>query len=288
MKLALGSVQFGMPYGISNYHGQVSNHGVKEILEYASSVGIDTIDTAIAYGKSEQALGNAGVENFNVISKLPSIPKKSSKVQDWVSNELNCSLDRLGVSSLYGFMLHRPDQIYNKAGERVLKALEILKEDGLIKKIGVSVYDPDELNKLFMLFDFDIIQCPLNIFDRRLINSGWLNKLNNKRVEVHTRSSFLQGLLLMEKDEIPKKFEIWKSYLDKWEEWVKDNNISKLNGCLSYCLSCKGVDKIVVGVDAKSQLEEIVALSNNKIINPFPDLSCSDERLINPSNWNSL
>lgn len=285
MKLALGTVQFGMPYGISNSQGQVSKQGVEEILQYANSVGIDTIDTAIAYGKSEQVLGHAGVEGFKVISKLPSIPEKYMCLEEWISNELNSSLNRLGIRALYGFMLHHPEQIYGAAGEKVLKTLEKLKEAGLVKKLGVSIYDPAELDKLFSLFNFDIVQCPYNIVDRRLVTSGWLEQLKKKGVEVHTRSSFLQGLLLMERDALPKKFDVWKNYWDRWEEWVKDNNLSKLRGCLSFCLSCKGIDRVVVGVDKKLQLEEIVAAADNIITNSLPDLNCSDPKLINPANW---
>jgi len=160
-----------------------------------------------------------------------------------------------------------------------------LKEAGLVRKIGVSVYDPGEFDQLFSLADFGIVQCPLNLMDRRLVDSGWLQKLTLKSVEVHTRSSFLQGLLLMERGDIPSKFEIWKCYWDRWDEWVRDNNVTRLRGCLSYCLSHKGVDRVVVGVDNKSQLEEIVAASNAKVIDSFPDLTCSDPNLINPANW---
>ena len=194
-------------------------------------------------------------------------------------------MNRLGTKSLYGLMLHRPDQIYGSVGEKILASLEDLKEAGLVRNLGVSVYDPSELDKLFCLFDFDIVQCPLNLLDRRLVNSGWLDKLKTNGVEVHTRSSFLQGLLLMERNEIPSKFEIWKYYWDKWDEWAQDNNVRRLRGCLSYCLSCEGVDKVVVGVDKKSQLKEIVTSADSKVINSLPDLSCSDTNLINPANW---
>jgi aryl-alcohol dehydrogenase-like predicted oxidoreductase len=200
-------------------------------------------------------------------------------------SEVEGSLTRLGVTCLHGLMLHRPDQLYGRIGERVLESLMSLKEAGLVKKVGVSVYDPGEFDRLFSLAYFGIVQCPLNLMDRRLVDSGWLQKLTLKSVEVHTRSSFLQGLLLMERGDIPSKFEAWKCYWDSWDEWVRDNNVTRLRGCLSYCLSHKGVDRVVVGVDNKSQLEEIVAASNAKVIDSFPDLTCSDPNLINPANW---
>lgn len=285
MKLALGTAQFGMTYGINNMAGQVSQHAVQQILQYASLVGMHTIDTAIAYGTSEQCLGLVGVDAFEVITKLPSIPESCNNVEDWMLREVEGSLNRLDITCLHGLMLHRPDQLYGPMGERILASLMRLKEAGLVRKVGVSVYDPEEFDQLFSLADFGIVQCPLNLMDRRLVDSGWLQKLTLKSVEVHTRSSFLQGLLLMERGDIPNKFETWKCYWDRWDEWVRDNNTSRLHGCLSYCLSHKGVDRVVVGVDEKSQLEEIVAASNVKVIDSFPDLTCSDPNLINPANW---
>ncbi|MDC0172533.1 aldo/keto reductase [Gammaproteobacteria bacterium] len=285
MKLALGTAQFGMSYGIKNMTGQVSQHAVQQILQFASSIGMHTIDTAMAYGTSEQRLGLAGVSTFNLITKLPSLPENCDNIDDWMFSEVRGSLTRLNVKCLHGLMLHRPDQLYGRMGERILESLMSLKEAGLVKKVGVSVYDPGELDRLFSLADFGIVQCPLNLMDRRLVDSGWLQKLTLKSVEVHTRSSFLQGLLLMERGDIPKKFEIWKCYWDRWYEWVRDNNVTRLHGCLSYCLSHKDIDSVVVGVDKKSQLEEIVAASNNKVLDSFPDLSCSDENLINPAKW---
>ena len=285
MKLALGTAQFGMSYGINNMAGQVSQHAVQQILQYASLVGMHTIDTAIAYGNSEQCLGLNGVDAFEVITKLPSIPESCNNIEDWMLREVESSLNRLDITCLHGLMLHRPDQLYGPMGERILASLMRLKEAGLFRKAGVSVYDPEEFDQLFSLADFGIVQCPLNLMDRRLVDSGWLQKLTLKSVEVHTRSSFLQGLLLMERGDIPNKFETWKCYWDRWDEWVRDNNTSRLHGCLSYCLSHRGVDRVVVGVDKKSQLEEIVAASNVKVIDSFPDLTCSDPNLINPANW---
>lgn len=285
MKLAIGSAQFGMLYGINNRVGQVSQQEVKLILKYASSVGINTIDTAISYGSSEKVLGYTGVERFRVVSKLPPIPNDIQNIENWMFVEINSSLKRLGISSLDAIMLHQPNQVFGPMGKKILSSFQAVKKSGLAKKLGVSIYDPADLDKLFNIYNFDIIQCPLNILDRRLVDSGWLVKLKSDGVEVHTRSSFLQGLLLMERNKIPAKFEIWKSYWDKWDEWIRDNNISRIRACLSYCLSCKGIDKIVVGVDKESQLREIVDIAESKILTTFPDISCTNIKLINPSKW---
>ena len=285
MKIALGAAQFGMHYGINNMVGQVSQHAVQKILEYASSVGIQTIDTAISYGNSEQCLGLFGVDAFDVTTKLPPVPDSCNNVEHWMLREIEGSLNRLNITCLHGLMLHRPDQLYGPMGEKILASLMSLKAAGLVRKVGVSVYNPEEFDKLFSLADFGIVQCPLNLIDRRLVDSGWLQKLTLKGVEVHSRSSFLQGLLLMKRSNIPSKFEIWKYYWDKWDEWVQDNNITRLHGCLSYCLSHKDLERVVVGVDEKSQLKEIVSASKAKVIDSFPDLTCIDPKLINPANW---
>ena len=142
MKLALGTAQFGMSYGINNMAGQVSQHTAQQILQYASLVGMHTIDTAIAYGNSERCLGLAGVDGFEVFTKLPSIPENCNNVEYWMLREVEGSLNRLDVTRLHGLMLHRPDQLYGPMGERILASLLRLKEAGLVRKIGVSVYDP--------------------------------------------------------------------------------------------------------------------------------------------------
>ena len=110
MKLAIGTAQFGMRYGISNLSGKVSQEGGKAILKYAASAGVDTIDTAMAYGDSEQVLGNIGVDGFNVVTKLPEIPEHIADVEGWVIRAVKDSIFRLGVASLYGLLLHRPGQ----------------------------------------------------------------------------------------------------------------------------------------------------------------------------------
>jgi hypothetical protein len=150
----------------------------------------------------------------------------------------------------------------------------------------VSIYSSKEIDEILNgPIKPDIIQLPISILDKRLFESKHLQEINKMNIKIQARSIFLQGLLLMERGDIPNKFETWKCYWDRWDEWVRDNNTSRLHGCLSYCLSHRGVDRVVVGVDKKSQLEEIVAASNVKVIDSFPDLTCSDPNLINPANW---
>jgi len=288
MKLALGTAQFGMKYGICNVGGQVSKEGGTAILKYAASAGIDTIDTAMVYGDSELVLGDIGVEAFKVVTKLPEIPEHITDIEGWVINAVKDSASRLGVESLYGLLLHRPGQLFEPKGFKVLSALRLLKELSLVKNVGVSVSAPSEFDALFNIYDFDIVQCPFNLVDRRLINSGWLEKLSAAGVEIHTRSSFLQGLLLMPRASIPSKFKAWNMLWDDWHRWLRVNKTSPLDACTSYVLSFPEITRLVVGVETQSQLAEIIGAANGISINSYPDISSDVTDLINPANWNIL
>ena len=285
MRLALGTAQFGLAYGIANIEGQISQSSALEILEYCKLIGLDTLDTAIAYGESEQYLGSFGVTNFNVITKLPCIPEGCADIKNWIMEEVDASISRLNITNLYGLMLHRPEQLLGPYGEEIMLALLSLKKSGTVQKIGISVYSPDEFTELFSEYDFDIVQCPFNIIDRRLVNSGWLAKLKASGVEVHVRSSFLQGLLLMPRDEIPDQFSQWDSLWDDWHEWLVKNTLSPVDACIAYVLSHCNIDQVIVGVDSKIQLEQIVSAIESNSIKTFPDISSFDSNLINPSNW---
>lgn len=288
MKLAIGTAQFGMKYGISNVSGKVSPTEGEAILKYAASAGIETIDTAMAYGDSEQVLGNIGVEGFNVLTKLPEIPDYITDIEDWVIKAVKDAVSRLGLECLYGLLLHRPGQLFEPKGVRIISALSLVKEMGLVKKIGVSVSAPSEFDDLFDIYDFDIVQCPFNLVDRRLINSGWLKKLSTAGVETHTRSSFLQGLLLMPRYSIPSKFKPWNKLWDDWDRWLVANKMSPLNACISYVLSFSEITRVVIGVESQSQLAEIVGAASGASIKSYPDIRSDATDLINPSNWNIL
>ncbi|MDB3890689.1 aldo/keto reductase [Gammaproteobacteria bacterium] len=288
MRLALGTAQFGMKYGISNASGKVSQEDGKAILKYAVSSGIDTIDTAMAYGDSEQVLGKLGVDAFKVVTKLPEIPDHITDIEGWVTKVVKDSAFRLGVESLYGLLLHRPGQLFESKGVKILTALRLLKESGVVKNVGVSVSSPSEFDALFDMYDFDVVQCPFNLVDRRLVNSGWLRKLNTAGIEIHTRSSFLQGLLLMPRHSVPIKFKAWNILWDDWDRWLRANKTSPIHACLSYALSFPEINRVVVGVEMQSQLEEIIGVVTGASISSYPDISCDSTDLINPANWNIL
>jgi len=285
VKLVLGTAQFGFKYGIANSGSQVTGEKVNKILECARAGGIDMIDTAIAYGESEKRLGEADISGWQIISKLPPVPDSCSNVKAWISTNVDLSLARLGVSGLYGILLHRPRQLLGANGMQLYQALTQLKAEGKVKKIGISIYEPSELDDICRHYVFDLIQAPLNVFDRRLVDSGWLQRLHTEGIEVHTRSAFLQGLLLMPRIDLPLWFEQWPEVWTMWYEWLARHNVSALQVCLLYPLSLVGVHRVVIGVDSPSQLTQIISTTANQNLAELPDFQFIDENILNPSRW---
>ena len=285
MKLALGTVQFGLPYGVANTIGKVSLSAAKEVVAAAWACDLDTLDTAIAYGESETSLGLIGTERFKVVTKLPPIPDQCLNIERWIFDQVTSSLQRLRVRNVFGLLLHRPDQLLGPNAPEIFSVLLGLKKLGYVKKIGISIYSPTELDQLIPRFTFDLVQAPFNVLDRRLVTSGWLERLKSLGVEVHTRSIFLQGLLLVSDLRMQPRFKKWSSLLGDWFEWCTANHFSPLQASLNFGLQHESIDRIVVGVDSVKQLNEIVAAARMAV--PVPDilLTCSDDGLINPSRW---
>ena len=285
MKLALGTVQFGLNYGIANNHGQVSFKEAPKIIQYAKQSGIDTLDTAIAYGDSEYRLGKIGIQDWKVVTKLPAIPSGCNDISKWINEAVSTSLERLKLNSLYGILLHWPQQLLDNDGVKIYLALKQVKEAGLTQKIGISIYDPKELDKFCSKHHFDIIQAPFNILDNRLINSGWIYHLADMETELHVRSIFLQGLLLMKPNERPNKFNRWSSIWSIYDDWLTQTKITSLQACLRYALSFPEISKVIIGVDSLNQLMDILKEAKG----PAPEISelfkTHDSDLLNPSNW---
>ena len=288
MKLALGTAQFGLSYGIANKYGQVSLDEARKILAIANESGIDTIDTAIAYGESEVCLGEIGTRGFKVVTKLPALPDGVTDIASWVDDQVQAALCRLKVDFVYALLLHRSQDLVGAVGRPMVKALARLKDEGVVKKIGVSIYAPKELDAAIKACALDLVQAPLNLIDRRLITSGWLQRLHDQGVEVHTRSAFLQGLLLIPRELIHEKFSPWLNLFDHWYAWLQENRVSAAEACLGFVSSQPLIDRVVIGVDNCVQLRELLRAAIKVPPQQLPDLRCEDERLINPSKWNYL
>jgi len=279
-KLALGTVQFGLDYGITNQSGQVAIKEVRNILDLAKDNGIDTLDTASCYGNSEQILGKVGVDNYKVITKTTSLENGTSKV----ISDFYQSLNRLNQKQVEGLLIHNIKDIKDKRFDMLFSKLSELKQQGLIKKIGFSAYTPGQVDFLLENFDFDLIQVPLNVFDTRLIDGGQLSKLKNKEVEIHARSVFLQGILL-NLGECNGYFSTWKKEFDEYREIVEKNESTLLEYAINYVLSVPEIDKALFGVNNIQQLIEIfksIHFDNTINIKAF---SINNTNLLNPSLW---
>jgi aryl-alcohol dehydrogenase-like predicted oxidoreductase len=287
-RLAIGTAQFGMSYGIANKSGQVGLEDAKSIIDLASLSKVNTLDTAIAYGDSEACLGKIGIEKFNVVTKIPNLPSSVDSLRSWVDVQIKGSIKRLGSKKLSGVLLHNPNQLLDSRGPELFGALQAARESGLVDKIGVSVYSPDDLKELLKKYSFDLVQVPFNIIDRRILTSGMLDRMKELEIEVHTRSVFLQGLLAFSRSSIPRQFHKWDYLWSAWHRWLVDNNKCPISSCLNFLMSFSEIDRIIVGVDSLEQFSQILRALEKEEDFDFPDIICEDENLINPAKWERL
>lgn len=274
-KLAIGSVQFGLDYGISNESGIVANNEVRAILDYCREVGIDTIDTAYGYGNSEEKLGEQRIGDFKLVTKFPD----TDEIQ--LSEYLRQSLSRLAVNKLYGYMAHNVNCLIKNPS--IWQRLMGYKEEGIIKKIGFSLYRPEELLRLLdMGMVPDIIQIPYNILDNRF--EGHFSTLRKENIEVHARSCFLQGLFFLKPENLPSFFDPIKHWMKQFQEMYLSAD-SKVNVLLNYVLYNSYIDKVVIGIDSLQQLKQnvnLVGAVHEQLASPETPVS---EQILLPFNW---
>ncbi len=265
-KLCLGTVQFGMKYGVNNQIGrQPTWEESFEMLDYAINHGIDTIDTASAYGEAESLLGfyfkkYARQDEVKVISKLrPNVIAPGVQIARTVKDECENSLQKMGLERLDGYLLHTPEYIYN---EDILDALLRLKQEGYVENIGVSIYDLKEGYAAVESGVVDYIQLPYSILDQRGIKEGFITAAKKAGIKIFTRSAFLQGLFMMEHDLIPKHLQKAVPYLENMEDILKEFEADKISAILQFVKFEKEIDYLVFGVERKEQLEEDLRKAN--------------------------
>ena len=286
-KLILGTVQFGLDYGVNNTAGKPSKENIKSILDSAYNSGIKLLDTAEAYGDSQNKLGeyhSNSTNKFNVITKFSSNTEGFSlNIIERVYNNLKI----LGVDNLYCYMFHSFDD-FNKFFEKYRKDLLILKRDGIINNIGVSLYSNDELESVLKFDEITLIQLPFNLLDNNNKRGDILKIAKAKGIEIHTRSVFLQGLFFKKTTEFTAKIKPLGHHLnslnDLCDEGYKMNDLA-----LNYVCSQKNIDKVLIGVDNVNQLESNI-LSEKKyilkeLIKKIESINVKETKLLNPSNW---
>lgn len=291
MKLGLGTVQFGTPYGIANPRGIPDEVEVGRILALAEEAGLQLIDTAIGYGNAESVLGRClpRPHGFSLVTKTPSFRESRITVSHGtqIRDALFRSLDRLGESRIYGLLAHHAGDLLAPGGEYLIESMTALVSEGHVDRIGVSVYNGAQIDAVLALFTPGIVQLPASIVDRRLIDSGHIARLRQACVEVHVRSAFLQGALLMPSSLIPPHLEAMRTYMESLDSFAEGRNLSRLQLALGYLREIDGVSHVIVGVTGSFEFKQIIDsfrnLPGDRLEVPKPPLY--DESLLNPSLW---
>jgi aryl-alcohol dehydrogenase-like predicted oxidoreductase len=291
MTIGLGTVQFGINYGISNNSGIPTNERIRSILSTAYDEGINLLDCAPAYGNAEQKLGELTQykKKWRVVSKTPKLDSSQldSEYNDLIIKSLNRTLHNFKRNQIYGLLIHDSDNLFTKTGKSIYRQLVKAKNKGVVEKIGVSIYTSEQIEQVLSNFDIDLIQLPINILDQRLVENELLTKLKSKNIEIHARSIFLQGLLTMPVDTLNNYFEPYKKVIEKFHNTALDLNMSSVELAVSYCSSLNEIDEIIVGVENVEQLKEVINATKIEIDpDEFLHLYCHDEGLVNPSVWN--
>lgn len=296
MELCLGTVQFGMRYGIAGQK-QPSETDSIAMLDYATQNQVKYIDTANAYGTAEEIIGRfirkktIGRDNIFIISKskpniLDDVPEE--KYYDILKDNLLLSLKNIGVDYLDSYLLHSTRYVYNEA---ILTALGQLAEDGYIKQYGVSVYEVKEADYALMNKKIKHIQLPYSVFDQRMRTEGFLGRAYGSGVLIHSRSAFLQGLILMDEEQIPDYLSKAKPIVKKIKEISARYNITRTELAIGVVRAEKSINHLVFGVDNILQLKENIELFHKEkfdrdmvedVLGEFQNI-CTD--IVMPSLW---
>ena len=285
MDLILGSAQFGMPYGIANNFEQVKTPEIEKIIKFSVKNNIKYIDTAISYGNVEAILSTIDLKNFNIINKIPTYEKNYGNIRNWAKLTVNNSLEKMKLKKFDSLLIHNIENIDNKNFKKLILTFEEMKKNKIINKLGISVYNNDQLKKIFNIYNIDIVQLPYSIFNRSFEKNGWLEKLKKNKIEIHGRSIFLQGLLLVKAKNLPRKFLVWEKLWSKYNIWLDDHKLSALEACIEFIKNSKYIDKVVVGVNSLNQLKEINnCFKSPKRIIEFPFFT-NNKKIYDPNEW---
>lgn len=290
-RIGIGTAQFGMDYGISNTVGKTQENDISVILEDARRGGVRYIDTASLYGNAEETLGCLlpSESVFRIVTKLGYLPRGNERLIEKAAIELfNASLHKMRRESLYALLAHSADDLLSPGGERLWSVFQQLKQQGKVHKIGVSVYIPEEVELLLERYPLDLVQIPLNLLDQRMLKSGILHKMHKRGVEIHSRSCFLQGLLLMNPETLDPFFVTAQDRLLKLHKVCKECGCTPLESALSFVLAVKEIDCVVIGMNSSAQFSEILAA----VSKPFPREQIDFSRfavdapeIVEPRNW---
>jgi aryl-alcohol dehydrogenase-like predicted oxidoreductase len=286
-KLGLGTVQWGLDYGISNRDGKTTSDEVGLILAAATQSGIRVLDTAALYGDAEAVIGQHPLDSFHVVTKTPRYARSeiTPADADELLSTFKRSLVRLGTPAVYGLLAHHANDLLVPGGEYLIDAMLELKQAGEVGRVGVSVYDGGQIASILDRFTPDIVQLPVNVFDQRLIEDGSLDRLSALGVEIHARSVFLQGVLLMDQADIPDVLAPLFPNVEAWHTACRDQGLTPLQAALAFVCGLDAIHCCLVGVQNQSQLAACLWAAENA--HPFDarGLASNDPAFVNPANW---
>jgi aryl-alcohol dehydrogenase-like predicted oxidoreductase len=260
-QLMLGTVQFGESYGIANKTGQPSYKKVCEILEYAAENGVNCLDTAYAYGQSEEVLGRALCElhladKMVVVSKVPLLAEnlKPDEAERLIEKAVQISLKRLQMDFLPIYLFH------NENNSDYADSLLKIKEKGLARHIGISVNSPEMARRAVDCENYEAVQIPTSILDQRYIKSGVMLKTAKRGLALFVRSVYLQGLLFLPENELPEQLKPVISVRRVLEQTARKEKMSLAELAARFVMSLDGVHCLVMGMETLEQLKENIAL----------------------------
>ena len=281
-KIIIGSANFNQFYGLKK--NNISNREIELLIKLAKRHGINKIDTSPSYKGSEKIIGKCAQKGFKINTKIPKIPNiKISEVRKWTNQTIKKSFTNLKVKKINSIIIQNPSILLSKKGIIIYKILRELKTKKKISKIGISIYNLDKLSLILKKFKIDLVQTQLNIFDRRLLQSGWIEKLTKKNIEIQVRSIFLQGLLLEQSSKLPDRLKKYKSYWEKLENWKKKNKMSSLETCISIINKYPKINSLVIGFNNLNQFKEFIRIKNSK--KKVPYFKIKNQNIINPIRW---
>ena len=285
-RIALGTAQFGLDYGVTNRTGQVSEHVAAAVLERARALGIEWLDTAAAYGSAESVLGRlAGpASGFRICTKVVSAADGADPAAA-AQRQFAASLARLGRERVDVLMIHDASLLLGAAGPALYRWLQEQKLRGNALAIGVSVYEGAQARTLAERFSLDWIQLPLSVLDQRSLRDGTLAQLKARGVRVQARSALLQGLLVSDPQRLPAAFVAARAPLARVSAAAATSGVSPLALAIGFVASVAEVDQIVLGVESPAQLEDCVRALDTPADAQWRDLACDDPAVVDPRRW---
>ncbi len=289
LRIGLGSVQWGLDYGIANSQGRPSATVVAAMLVRARAAGVALIDTAAAYGAAEEVIGGLGeAADFALVTKtLPWNPAAATvgRIED-VLTGFRESLARLCRERVHGLLVHHADELLAGHGTALWQSLAALRAAGRVGRLGVSVYDPVQLARLLDGYDIDLVQLPLNLYDQRFVRSGLLAVLKARGIEVHVRSALLQGALILDPAALPSHLSSVRELQARWHAAAAARGVSPLAAAIGFCLDQPEVDHVILGCEPSAQLEGLLAAGDSgRGIPELATCAVADEVVIDPRRW---